>query len=86
MSCHTQLLEEAVGICEGRLQAQQTQVVAYLDKQEDWTIEAASNKSGIVDVSHICLMVHLSLASQQLGCMQHHLHIHQQATCKMPPA
>ena len=45
-----QLLEEAVSVCEGRLQVQQTQVVAYLDKQEDWTIEAASNKSGIIDI------------------------------------
>lgn len=44
--CHVQLLEEAVNICEGRLQARQTQVVAYLDKAEDWTIEASSNKSG----------------------------------------
>ena len=45
--CPLQLLEEAVSICEGRLQARQTQVVAYLDKAEDWTIEASSNKSGM---------------------------------------
>ncbi|KAK9861363.1 hypothetical protein WJX84_001108 [Apatococcus fuscideae] len=46
ISSFQQLLEEAVSICEGRLHVRQTQVVAYLDKHEDWTVEAASNKTG----------------------------------------
>lgn len=41
-----QLLEEVVDISEERLQAQREQIVACLDKMEDWTTAAASHKNG----------------------------------------
>ncbi len=45
--CAVQLLEEAVSISEERLQAQQEQIVACLDRLEDWTITTANHKTGM---------------------------------------